>query len=143
MKEHYKERELKMKNKFSVKWKASKQPRKQRKYKANLPLHLRHKMLSAHLSKELRQKYGKRSFPVRKGDNVKVMKGEFNKKSGKINLVNLSKLKVAIEGIQKQKKDGTKVNVYFSPSNLMITELNLEDKERNEALKRSTNQEKK
>jgi len=130
-----------MRKKFSTKWKASKQPRKQRKYRINLPLHLRHKMMSAHLSKELRQKYGKRSFPVRKGDNVKVMRGEFNGKSGKISIANLTKLRVAIEGLQKQKKDGTKVNVYFSPSNLIITELNLEDKERNEALKRNMNKE--
>ena len=50
-----------MKRKFSKSWKSSKQPRKQRKYSANAPLHLKRKLLSVNLSKELRKKYGKRS----------------------------------------------------------------------------------
>jgi large subunit ribosomal protein L24 len=125
-----------MKQKFSKHWRASKQPRKQRKYRANAPMHLRHKALSANLSKELKTKHKRKNIPIRKGDNVKVMRGEFKKKTGKISVVNLTKMKVAIEGIQKQKKDGTKVNVYFNPSNLQITELNLDDKERNSAIKR-------
>lgn len=126
-----------MKKEFSTAWKASKQPRKQRKYKANISLHLKHRIMSAHLSKELKQKYKRRSFSVRKGDSVKVMRGEFRGKAGKISLVNTKKMKVAIDGLQKQKKDGTKVNVYFSPSILMITEFHLEDKEREKALKRN------
>ena len=125
-----------MKQKFSRQWKASKQPRKQRKYRVNAPLHLRHKAVSANLSKELKTKYKRKSFPLRKGDTVKIMIGEFKKKTGKISIVNLIKMRIAIEGIQKQKKDGTKVNVYFNPSNLQITELNLEDKERDKALRR-------
>ena len=51
-----------MKKKYSNSWKGSKQPRKQRKYRANAPLHTRHKMASANLSKELRKKYSKRNF---------------------------------------------------------------------------------
>jgi large subunit ribosomal protein L24 len=132
-----------MKQKFSSKWKASKQPRKQRKYAAEMPLHLKHKLLSSHLSKELRTKYKRRSFPVRKGDTVKVMKGEFFGKSGKISMINLKRSRVAIEGLQNQKKDGTKVNVYFRPSNIMVTELNLEDKERDKAIKRNKEEKKK
>jgi len=125
-----------MKQKFSTKWIASKQPRKQRKYRYNLPLHLRHKLLSANLSKDLRKKYSRRSFPLRKSDTVKIMRGKFKKKTGKVSIVNLSKLKVAIEGVQVQKKDGTKVNIYFDPSNLQIIELNLEDTERTKSLGR-------
>jgi len=125
-----------MKQKFSKQWKASKQPRKQRKYRANAPLNIRHKLISANLSKELRKKYGKRNFPIRKEDRVKIMKGEFKKKTGKIELVKLKKLKVTIEGIYRTKKDGTKVSVYFDPSNLQIQELNVEDKKRRQALER-------
>ncbi len=119
-----------MKKEFSTHWKASKQPRKQRKYRAEAPLHLRRKMLGANLSKELRKKYSRRSFSLRKGDTVKIMRGEFEGKTGKIAGVNLVKLKVTIEGIQNTKKDGTKVNVIFDPSNLQIQGLNLDDKER-------------
>ena len=125
-----------MKAKFSNAWIGSRQPRKQRKYLANAPLHIRHKLISAHLSKELRKKYGKRNFPLRKGDSVKVMRGEYKKKTGKIESVNMGKLKVLLEGVYKSKKDGTKIKVYFQPSNLMIEELNLDDKKRTEALNR-------
>ena len=119
-----------MKKKFSTKWKGSKQPRKQRKYRANAPTHTRHKMIAATLSKELRKKYGKRNIPLHKGDKVKIMRGEFKKKTGKIDAVSLKKLKVMVEGIFRTKKDGTKVSVYLDPSNLQIQELNLDDKKR-------------
>ncbi|MAG02434.1 50S ribosomal protein L24 [Candidatus Pacearchaeota archaeon] len=125
-----------MKQKFSVSWKGSKQPRKQRKYRASAPLHIRRKMMSVNLAKELRKKYGKRNFPVRKGDGVKVMTGEFKGKNGKIESVDYTRLRVMIEGIYRNKKDGTKTSVYFSPSNLQIKDLILEDKNRKRALER-------
>mgnify|MGYP001567222221 CR=1 FL=1 len=125
-----------MKQKFSTKWKASRQPRKQRKYRFNAPLHILHKFIHANLSKELRKKYGKRSIALRKDDKVKIMRGEFKGKTGKISAIDLKNLKIAIEGMQKSKKEGSKVNVYFHPSNLQIQELNLDDKKRRESLER-------
>lgn len=125
-----------MKKDFSNKWVGSKQTRKQRKYRYNAPLHIRHKMMSSTLTKELRKKYGKRNFPIVKGDEIKIMVGEFFGKKGKIENVNLNKLKVGIAGIYRTKKDGSKVSVLFDPSNLMILDLNLNDKKRKEALER-------
>ncbi len=125
-----------MKKEFSTAWKSSKQVRKKRKYVANAPKHLKRKMMAGNLSKELKQKYGKRSFPVKKGDEVKIMRGNFAKKTGKISDVDVRKMKVSIEGIQRKKNDGTKINVYFNPSNLQIQKLNLEDKKRVKVLER-------
>ena len=119
-----------MKSKFSTHWNSSRQARKQRKFRFNAPSHIKRKLMSSHLSKELRKKTGRRSVPLRKGDAVKIMNGEFRKKTGKVMEINSYKLKVYVEGIQRQKKDGTKVNVQFDPSNLMITEI-VEDKKRN------------
>lgn len=127
-----------MKQKFSNKWVASKQPRKQRKYRANAPTHIRHNLMSSNLSKDLRKKYGKRSFPIRKEDSVKIMRGEFKGKTGKIDSVDLKKLRIMIAGIFRSKKDGIKVGVYFNPSNLQIQELNLEDVKRRKAIERKT-----
>jgi large subunit ribosomal protein L24 len=93
-------------------------------------------MMSVHLNETLRKRYGKRNFPIHKGDNVKIMKGEFKGKTGKIDSVDLKKLRVMIDGIFRTKKDGTKVSVYFNPSNLLIKELNLEDEKRKNALSR-------
>jgi large subunit ribosomal protein L24 len=119
-----------MKKEYSNKWKGSKQPRKQRKYRANAPLHTRHKMASTNLSKELRTKYSKRNFPIKKGDTIKIMRGEFRGKTGKVSEINMKKLKVLVEGINRIKKDGTNVAVPIDVSNLQITELNLEDNKR-------------
>lgn len=121
---------IKMKQKFSTSWKASKQPRKQRKYIANAPLHIKRKFISVNLSKELRQKYGKRNIGLRKNDKVKIMKGKFKKKTGKILEVRLKTGKIYIEGIQVKKQDGSKVNVPLKAPNLQIIELNLDDKKR-------------
>lgn len=125
-----------MKKKFSRAWKSSKQPRKQRKYRANAPLHIKRKMIASHLSKELREKYKRRSFPVRKNDVVKILRGSFKGKQGKVSKVDTKKMKVYVEGIVRTKKDGTKVPVPLDPSNLMIVSLNLEDKKRVKALER-------
>jgi large subunit ribosomal protein L24 len=126
-----------MKNRnISQSYKSSVKGRKQRKYRVFAPLHSRHKMLGANLSKDLRKKYGKRSASLRKGDNVRIMNGQFADQKGKILIVNTRKFKVYIEGIQRNKRDGTKVNVPIDPSNLQIIELNLDDKKRINVLER-------
>ncbi|MDP1729245.1 MAG: 50S ribosomal protein L24 [archaeon] len=125
-----------MKKQFSTSWKGSKQGRKQRKYSAQAPLHIKAKMLSAHLSIDLRKKYNRRAVPIRKGDTVKVMIGNFKKKTGKVADVQRLTQRVSVEGLQVSKKDGSKVNVYFYPSNLMIIELNVEDKKRLDSIKK-------
>lgn len=128
-----------MKTIWSTHWESSKQPRKQRKYRYNAPLHVRHKFLSAQLSDDLRKKYNKRNLPLRKGDRVKVMSGQFKKTLGKIERINMKTLKVYIEGVQRIKKDGTKAYYPIDPSKVQILELNLEDKERKKALERKEN----
>jgi len=126
-----------MKKLFSKNWIASRQARKQRKYRSKAPLHIKRRMTAAHLSKELRQKYHRRSIALRKEDTVKVMKGKFKGKTGKIMELNTKKGAAYIEGIQRTKKDGTKVNVPTQASNLLVTALALEDKKRIESLERT------
>ena len=128
-----------MKSKFSTSWSSSLQARKQRKYRYNAPLHIKHKFLSANLSKELRKKHGKRNLPLRKGDEVFVMRGSFKKKKAKISLVDAKNSRVALEGIQRAKRDGTKVNVYLHPSVLQIVSLQLDDRKRIASLNRKSN----
>jgi len=119
-----------MKTMFSTTWKRSVQPRRQRKYKEEAPLHIKHKFLSAPLSKELRKKYGMRSLPVRTGDEVNIMRGTFASKKAKVLEVQVSKGRVALDGITRKKADGTKLNVYFNPSKLQIIALKLDDSRR-------------
>ena len=126
----------KMKKEFSTAWKASKQPRKQRKYVANAPLHIKKKFVSVNLSKELRKKYGKRNIGLRKGDLIKIKRGKFKGRQGKILEIKLKLKKITVDGINVKKMDGSKVNVKLQHSNLQIIELNLDDKKRLEKLKK-------
>lgn len=125
-----------MKKEFSISWKSSKKPNKQRKYRITAPLHIKQKLASSHISKELRKKYNKRSIPLRKGDKVKVMRGNFKKHEGKIERIELGRTRVFVSGIEHAKKDGTKKMLPLNPSNLMITELNMDDKFRQKLLEK-------
>jgi len=126
----------KMRSTFSRDWKASRQPRKQRKYLKNAPLHIRQRLIHATMSKELRKKFGKRSVGVRKGDKVKVMRGEFVGKVGKVNLVDRKRQGVYIDGIERNRRDGAKAFVRIHSSNVMVMEFSSEDKARQKGLKR-------
>ncbi|MBU1245592.1 MAG: 50S ribosomal protein L24 [Nanoarchaeota archaeon] len=128
-----------MKLKFSKNWIKSKQPRKQRKYLANAPIHIRKRFIVSTFSEELRKKYTRRNFRLRKGDKVKIMKGQFKNRIGKVERINIKQRKIYIQGIENIRKDGTKAFYPIHPSNLMITELFLEDKKRKDALERKQN----
>jgi large subunit ribosomal protein L24 len=122
---------------WSRSWKSSVKPKKQRKYLAKAPLHIKHKLMAAHLSKELRLKYKKRSFPVRKGDKVKITHGKFKGLIGEVEKVDLKKTRVFVKGAEIQKKEGMpKILRGIHPSKLQIISLNLEDKRRIKALER-------
>ena len=124
--------------KFSTSWKSSKKPRKQRNFVKRAYIHLRGRFFNAHLSDELSKKYSIRALRLRKGDRVKIMKGQFKGKTGKVEGIDSANIRVYVEGLEVQKKDGTKVKFSVHPSNLMITELNLSDKKRQDIIKRKS-----
>jgi len=119
-----------MKSEFSKTWNSSKQPRKQVKFRANAPNHIRKTFMGATLDKPLRTKYGMRNIEVRKGDEVKVMRGKFAKKQGKVGKVDVKHTRIQIDGLQRAKKGGEKVETWFHPSNVKIIVLNTDDKKR-------------
>lgn len=89
---------------------------------------LRSKLLCGHLSKDLKNKYHKRSVRVTEGDTVKVVRGEFKGVSGKVTRVSAMKNGVAVEGIKKEKLKGGNLDVFIHTSNVIVTDLNTEDK---------------
>lgn len=111
-------------------WKGSSQKRKQRKYAHNAPLHIKHKFLGASLAKELRTEYSTRTLPVRKGDTVKVISGQFKDQSGKVSKVVLARSRVYVDGLGVKRSDGTLALYPIHPSNLRITKLDTSDKAR-------------
>ncbi len=111
-------------------------PTKQRKKVYEAPAHIRHKLFAAHLSPELRATHLVRSFPVRSGDTIRVTRGDHEGFEGKISRVDLSKYRIYLEGLTREKVDGTTVFVAVHPSKVMITRLNLDDKWRKKILER-------
>nr|XP_002744914.1 60S ribosomal protein L26-like [Callithrix jacchus] len=109
---------------------------KNRKRHFNAPSHIRRKIMSSPLSKELRQKYNVRSTPNRKDDEVQVVRGHYNgQQIGKVVQVYRKKYVIYIERVQQEKANGTTVHVGIHPSKAVITRLKL-DKDRKKILER-------
>lgn len=111
-------------------------PGKQRKALFNAPLHLKKKMLSAPLSPELREKYGIKRLPVRKGDIVRIMRGDWKGHEGKVVRVDIKRVRIFVEGVQRKKADQTPVYYPIHPSKVMIIKLDLSDKWRKKIIER-------
>ena len=111
-------------------------PRKQRKRLHHAPLHKRYKRFSAPLSPKLKESHNINSVPVRTGDTVQIMAGDRKGFEGKVTGVDRGKYRVFVEGVTREKVDGTAMPIPIHPSKIMITHLNLDDKWRREALKR-------
>ena len=116
----------------------SSKARVQRYNQANAPLHVKRKMLSSHLSDDLRKEFGKRSARVCKGDTVMVVRGteDIRGIEGKVVNVYTQTGRVAIEGVTIKSADGTEKERPIHASNLVIVKLNLDDAWRKEALSR-------
>ena len=113
-------------------------PRKQRKRLHQDPLHKRYKRFSAPLSSELKKSHSFNSIPVRKGDTVRIMRGDRKGFEGKVSQVDRTKYRIFIEGVTREKVDGTPVLIPIHPSKVVITRLNLDDKWRREILERKS-----
>jgi large subunit ribosomal protein L24 len=111
-------------------------PTKQRKMLYQAPDHIRYKLFAAPLSPELRASHGVKTLPVRSGDSVRIMRGDQKGFEGKITSVNRKKYRIFVEGLTREKVDGTTIFVPVHPSKVMITRLNLDDKWRKKILER-------
>jgi len=111
-------------------------PTKQRKMLFQAPDHIRHKHFAAPLSPELRASRGVRALPVRSGDAVRIMRGDHKGFEGKVTRIDRKKYRIYVEGLTREKVDGTTILVPVHPSKVMITNLNLEDKWRKQILER-------
>lgn len=97
--------------------------RKSRRAHFGAPSHIRHRIMSASLSKDLRKKYGIRSIPIRKDDEVSVVRGSNKGTRGKIIQVQRKKFAVHIDKLTKTKANGAPFQVGIHPSNVVITKL--------------------
>jgi len=114
----------------------TKSPSKQRKRLYNAPYHSRSHVFSAHLSSELRGSHNSRTMPVKKGDTVRVLRGDYKGFEGKILRVNRKGYRIIVDGINREKADGTSIPVAIHPSKVEVIRLDLGDKWRDKILQR-------
>jgi large subunit ribosomal protein L26e len=91
--------------------------------------------MSATLSKTLRSKYGVRSLPIRKDDEVVVLRGARKGNKGKVIQVHRKKWAIHIDKVTKNKANGAPYQIGIHPSNVAITKV----KEAKDRLARITN----
>lgn len=108
--------------------------RKGRKAHFTAPSSIRRIIMSAPLSSELRQKYNVRSLPIRKNDEVRIVRGQY-KGEGKVLTCYRKKYVVHIERITREKANQMPVPIGIHPSNCVITKIKM-DKDRKAVLDR-------
>ncbi|UCH04404.1 MAG: 50S ribosomal protein L24 [Candidatus Thorarchaeota archaeon] len=106
---------------------SSKSPRKQRRRIHKSPLHVRKNMLKCRLDEFLQEEYGIRSMVVKKGDLVRIMRGQFRDTEGKVTAVDYRAIRVHLESATVTKADGKEANIPIHTSNLMLVKLELDD----------------
>jgi len=116
----------------------TKKPGKQRKKLHQAPLSERYRRFSAPLSSKLKESHNTSSIPVRSGDTVTIMRGDRRGSEGKVQRIDRKNYRIFIEGVDREKVDGTKTIVPIHPSKVMITRLNLDDKWRKKILERKS-----
>lgn len=109
--------------------------RKCRKAHFTAPSSVRRVLMSAALSSELRHKYNVRSIPIRKDDEVQVVRGTYKGREGKVVQVYRRRWVIHVERITREKVNGSTVNVGIHPSKVIVTKLKL-DKDRKALLDR-------
>jgi large subunit ribosomal protein L26e len=109
--------------------------RKSRKAHFAAPSSIRRKIMSSALAKDLRTKYNARSLPVRKDDEVRIVRGKYKGREGKVTQVYRKKWVIHVDRVQRDKSNGASAPIGIHPSNVVILSLKL-DKDRRAILER-------
>jgi len=91
--------------------------------------------MSSALSKELRNKYNCRSIPIRKDDEVRIVRGKYKGRDGKVTQVYRKKWVIHVDRVQRDKSNGASAPIGIHPSNVVVINIKL-DKDRRAILER-------
>ncbi|KAG8787932.1 hypothetical protein FRC20_007471 [Serendipita sp. 405] len=109
--------------------------RKSRKAHFGAASSVRRELMTASLSKDLRNKYNVRAIPVRKDDEVLIVRGKYKGRDGKVTQVYRKKWIIHVDRVHRDKTNGSTASIGIHPSNVVITSLKL-DKDRRAILER-------
>lgn len=87
------------------------------------------------MAKDLRTKYSVRSLPIRKDDEVRIVRGKYKDREGKVTQVYRKKWVIYVDRVQRDKSNGASVPIGIHPSKVVITTIKL-DKDRRAILDR-------
>ncbi|GAA5868209.1 hypothetical protein JCM3774_000601 [Rhodotorula dairenensis] len=111
--------------------------RKAHKAHFTAPSSVRRVIMSAPLSKELRAEHGTRSIPIRKDDEVKIVRGTYKGREGRVTVCQRKNFRIFVDGVSRDKGNGATVPIGVNASNVVITKLKL-DKDRKNILGRKS-----
>lgn len=107
-------------------------PRIQRRARENAPLHRKSKEIRVHLDQGKFKDVPSKRVTLRKGDTVKIIRGSRSGHEGKVAQIDVKRRKVSIEKALLRKSNNKEVSLWFDPTNLVITKLDLSDPIRKE-----------
>ena len=106
---------------------SSRKPSKVRNRLYTSPHHIKSKVVRARLSEDLINEYGQHTVRVKKGDGVKIMRGEYSGVEAKVSAVHVNTSRLDVAGIKQEKITGGEAQVGIHSSKVLITTLNLDD----------------
>ncbi|OHT11006.1 ribosomal protein L24 [Tritrichomonas foetus] len=109
----------------------SSQARKVRKQFFNATKEEKHVSMSAPLSKDLQNTHGIKRLPIRRDDEVEVVRGQYKTRSGRVVAVKLSTMRINVESVTKQKLSNETVFIPIHPSNVVITKIKMDKYRKN------------
>ena len=92
--------------------------------------------MSCHLSKSLRDQYKLRSLPIKRGDEVKILKGKAKGKFGKVVQVYRKRNCIYVDKVQREKQNGQTVFLPIKPCYCVVEKL-LINKDRSKTIERN------
>ena len=109
--------------------------RVQRKRQLGAPSSIKRRLMSCHLAKSLREEHKLRALPIKRGDEVKILKGKFKGKAGKVVQVYRRRNVIYVDKIQREKQNGQTVFFPIRPSYCVVEKLVL-NKDRKKTIER-------
>jgi ribosomal protein uL24 len=101
----------------------SKKPRIQRSVLHQLKQHQTSKIFMVRLDEPLQEEWGIKRMPLRKDDEVRVIKNEMTDVEGKVLKLDRRTRTIQIEECTLEKKGGATYYIPISPSNVILTKL--------------------
>ncbi|MBN2154712.1 MAG: 50S ribosomal protein L24 [Candidatus Lokiarchaeota archaeon] len=99
----------------------SKKPKKQRLALHTIKQHQTSKLFMVRLDEPLQEEWGIKRMPLRKDDEVRVIKNEMVDVEGKVLSLNRRTRTIQIEECTLEKKSGATYYIPISPSNVILT----------------------